>query len=195
MTVAAIYTRVSVKDDTSNARQLEACEAFCKAKGWDVGPTFQERGITGTGKRDRSQWRKLTAAVEAKDAVIIVGRDTDHLRLSGASAGGLFDSDRFSHPLDCPRWAARPAQAWTEFLDRLPQTPLGGFLPATHGGTAALVAEALVRAREDVEPPPAELATVGCHPVSIRSCSTMLHAIGRSRNGRQLGTGIQSMAR
>lgn len=43
--MAAIYTRVSVKDDTSNARQREACEAFCKAKGWDVGPVFQERGI------------------------------------------------------------------------------------------------------------------------------------------------------
>jgi DNA invertase Pin-like site-specific DNA recombinase len=72
MTVAAIYTRVSVKDDTSNARQLEACQAFCVAKGWEVGPLFQERGITGTGKRDRPQWRKLTAAVEAKDVDAVV---------------------------------------------------------------------------------------------------------------------------
>lgn len=73
MTVAAIYTRVSVKDDTSNARQLTACKAFVKSKGWRAGPIFEDRGISAYSGKDRPGWRKLTAAVEARqvDAVVV----------------------------------------------------------------------------------------------------------------------------
>jgi site-specific DNA recombinase len=43
------------------------------AKGWKVGAVFQERGITGTGEKDRPQWRKLMVAVEGGevDAVVV----------------------------------------------------------------------------------------------------------------------------
>lgn len=72
MTVAAIYTRVSVKDDTSNARQLAQCKAYVEAKGWTLGPAFQERGITGTGKKERPQWRRLEAAVLSGEVNAVV---------------------------------------------------------------------------------------------------------------------------
>ncbi|MEP6871006.1 MAG: recombinase family protein, partial [Anaerolineaceae bacterium] len=73
MTTAAIYTRVSVKDDTSTERQREACEAYCTAKGWEVGPIFEDRGISAYTGKDRPGWRKLAAAVEAReiDAVVV----------------------------------------------------------------------------------------------------------------------------
>jgi DNA invertase Pin-like site-specific DNA recombinase len=82
-TVAAISTRLSVRDDTSNDRQLEQCKAYVKAKGWTVGPIFQKRGITGTGKKDRPQWRKLTVAVE--------GGDVDAVLRGGLLEGSLQD--------------------------------------------------------------------------------------------------------
>lgn len=49
---AAIYTRVSTQEQASEeksslALQLERCEAYCKAMGWEVVETYEDAGFSG----------------------------------------------------------------------------------------------------------------------------------------------------
>src|SRR5680860_1732614 len=72
---AVIYARLSVstEESVSVERQLEAGEAYAKARGWKVVGTYTDDGVSATHNKPegRPGWRELLASPQKYDAVII----------------------------------------------------------------------------------------------------------------------------
>lgn len=70
-----IYARVSVssEESVSVARQVEAARQYAAARGWRVVGEYVDDGVSASHHRpeDRAGWRRLLAAPEAFDAVLI----------------------------------------------------------------------------------------------------------------------------
>jgi len=73
VTRAALYLRVSTREQESLPDQDRRARAWCEAKGWTVERVFQDRGISAWSGRDRPGWTALERAVEARevDAVVV----------------------------------------------------------------------------------------------------------------------------
>ena len=86
MKKAALYLRVSTKDQTTENQRLEL-ERVAEAKGWEIGPVYQDEGISGAKGRDKrpAYDQMLKDAVRAKFNVLMAW---DVSRL-GRSLGGL----------------------------------------------------------------------------------------------------------
>lgn len=71
----ALYVRISLstEESVSVERQVEAGEAYAKARGWKVVGVFRDEGVSATHSKpeDRKGWRALVAADEKYDAVVI----------------------------------------------------------------------------------------------------------------------------
>ena len=70
-----LYVRISLRTDesVSIARQIEAGEAYAKARGWRVVGVFKDEGVSATHNRpeDREGWRAVLDAATGYDAVVI----------------------------------------------------------------------------------------------------------------------------
>ncbi len=71
---AAIYARLSLTTEASVsiARQIEECEAYCKARGWQVVLTATDDGVSASKKRpdQRPGWRQISARYAELDRVV-----------------------------------------------------------------------------------------------------------------------------
>lgn len=124
---AAVYLRVSTEEQTegtSLGTQRERCQAYAKARGWDLGPEFSDEGVSGA-RADRPELDRLLAACRRRevDAVLVAkldrfGRSNRHL----ATALGELD--------DLGIAFASVAEA----IDS--STPSGRFLRTLLGGAA-----------------------------------------------------------
>ena len=72
MKQAALYLRVSTKDQTTSNQRLEL-ERVAKAKGWAIVEVYEDQGISGTKGRDKrpAYDRALKDAVRSKFAVLM----------------------------------------------------------------------------------------------------------------------------
>jgi site-specific DNA recombinase len=72
---AAIYARLSVSSDNSVSieRQIEACEKYAEAKGWEVVGTFKDDGVSASKNKpeDRAGWNELLTSPHKYDTVIV----------------------------------------------------------------------------------------------------------------------------
>lgn len=70
-----LYVRISLstEESVSIERQVEAGEAYAKARGWKVAGTFRDEGVSATHNKpeDRRGWQELLASRAAYDAIII----------------------------------------------------------------------------------------------------------------------------
>jgi len=72
MTKAALYLRVSTREQESLPDQERRARAWCEAKGWTVERVFEDRGISAWSGRDRPGWTALERAVDARDVDAVV---------------------------------------------------------------------------------------------------------------------------
>jgi site-specific DNA recombinase len=77
VTTAAIYLRQSL-DRTGERqavrRQLEACRALCKAKGWEIhGQPYEDNDVSASSLKPRPQYKRLLADARARrfDAIVV----------------------------------------------------------------------------------------------------------------------------
>ena len=88
---AAIYCRISL-DQTGQAlgvtRQLEDCRALADGLGWTVADTFIDNDISATTGKVRPQYRRLLAAVKAReiDAIVVWHPDRLYRKLTDLEA-------------------------------------------------------------------------------------------------------------
>jgi site-specific DNA recombinase len=70
-----LYVRISLSTEESVSihRQIEAAEAYAKARGWKVVGTFHDDGVSATHNKpeDRKGWRELLTTRTQYDAVVI----------------------------------------------------------------------------------------------------------------------------
>ncbi len=70
-----LYVRISLstEESVSIERQIEAGEAYAKARGWKVVGTFRDEGVSATHNKpeDRKGWGELVASRTSYDAVVI----------------------------------------------------------------------------------------------------------------------------
>jgi len=75
MKKAAVYVRVSRREQVTIPDQIKRCRATAEAHDWAVADehVFQDRGISGWSGKDRPKWTALEQAVERRevDAVIV----------------------------------------------------------------------------------------------------------------------------
>jgi DNA invertase Pin-like site-specific DNA recombinase len=71
----ALYVRISLatEESVSIERQIEAGEAYAKARGWRIVGTFRDEGVSATHNKpeDRKAWQDLLATREQYDAVVV----------------------------------------------------------------------------------------------------------------------------
>ena len=70
-----LYVRISLhtEESVSIERQIEAGEAYAKARGWKVVGVFRDEGVSATHNKpeDRTGWGELLASRSSYDAVVI----------------------------------------------------------------------------------------------------------------------------
>lgn len=70
-----LYVRISLRTEESVSmdRQIEAGEAYAKARGWKVVGVFRDEGVSATHNKpeDRDGWRNLLASTTPYDAIVI----------------------------------------------------------------------------------------------------------------------------
>src|SRR5688572_17648011 len=64
---AAVYVRVSHREQETLEDQERRCRAFAEAKGWEVVEVFSDRGISAWTGEDRPAWLRLERSVESGD--------------------------------------------------------------------------------------------------------------------------------
>jgi site-specific DNA recombinase len=90
---AAIYTRVSSRKQADEGYSLESqrkkCEAFAKAKGWEVARVYEDAGVSG-GKKSRPALNELVAAIEAGEVGVLVSPWLDRIGRSAVHSQELY---------------------------------------------------------------------------------------------------------
>lgn len=83
---AVIYVRISRDDkvedgysDRAHDRQLEACEALTKARGWDVTAIVREKHSAYMDEDDRPEWARVLDMMRAGEVDVVVAWKLDRI--------------------------------------------------------------------------------------------------------------------
>lgn len=129
---AAVYARVSHREQKTVRDQIRKCREFAKFKGWVVGDrhVFKDEGISGWSGKDRPGWLSLERAVDARevDAVIVF-----QISRAARNTGRLYDFLKLCRERDVEFVSAN------EGLDT--STPMGRMMVTVIGALAELESE------------------------------------------------------